>query len=105
MAVIVNIKLTWSLFYVLSVSEFIIRTIRTPARRVCGSIYRYMPRSKVCIPDAMKFWKKPWRWSVRANTTRQPKSDSHAMKMKKRLLAFWLVQHIHDGFRIDNGVV
>ena len=21
------------------------------------------------------------------------------------LLAFWLVQHIHDGFRIDNGVV
>ena len=39
MAVIVNIKLTWSLFYVLSVSEFIIRTIRTPARRVCGSIY------------------------------------------------------------------
>ena len=47
MAVIVNIKLTWSLFYVLSVSEFIIRTIRTPARRVCGSIYRYMPRSKV----------------------------------------------------------
>ena len=55
MAVIVNIKLTWSLFYVLSVSEFIIRTIRTPARRVCGSIYRYMPRSKVCIPDAMKF--------------------------------------------------
>lgn len=41
MAVIVNIKLTWSLFYVLSVSEFIIRTIRTPARRVCGSIYRY----------------------------------------------------------------
>ncbi|MBS6651931.1 hypothetical protein [Alistipes putredinis] len=51
-------------FYVLSVSEFIIRSIRTPARRVCGSTYRYMPRSKVCIPDAMKFWKKPWRWSV-----------------------------------------
>jgi hypothetical protein len=28
-----------------------------------------------------------------------------ALTIPAALLAFWLVQHIHDGFRIDNGVV
>ena len=30
---------------------------------------------------------------------------SAALTIPAALLAFWLVQHIHDGFRIDNGVV
>jgi len=28
-----------------------------------------------------------------------------ALTIPAALLAFWLVQRIHDGFRIDNGVV
>lgn len=30
---------------------------------------------------------------------------SAVLTIPAALLAFWLVQHIHDGFRIDNGVV
>ena len=30
---------------------------------------------------------------------------SAALTIPAALLAFWLVQRIHDGFRIDNGVV
>ena len=30
---------------------------------------------------------------------------SAVLTLPAALLAFWLVQHIHDGFRIDNGVV
>ena len=30
---------------------------------------------------------------------------SAVLTLPAALLAFWLVQRIHDGFRIDNGVV
>ncbi len=42
-----------------------------------------------------------WKWAA-AKSELLPGA---VLTIPAALLAFWLVQHIHDGFRIDNGVV